>query len=288
VYLFGWRVLFLLALCNAIAFAAEFAFTRGWNQPVSSAAFVTATLFTLSIPPALPAWMAAVGITFSVVFAKMVFGGFGKNIFNPALTGRAFIYICFGAQMTGAWSEPFAPPLGGLAGWTPDVITTATPGMLLKSGPVDWLPLFLGNTTGVIGGTTALLAIAGGIYLCVTKAANYRIPVAGLAAYLVMQTLFWMLGVKNAANPLYSVMAGSIMIGMFYYATDPVSASQTTNEGRWIYGAFIGVMSVLITTLSAWPAGTMFSILLANMFAPLLDHTIKERKRRAQTRREAG
>jgi len=280
IYFFGWRALLLLAVANAAGFATEYAFTRRLNQPATSAVFVTATLFTLSLPPALPVWMTIVGVVFAVTFGKMVFGGFGKNVFNPALTGRAFVYVCFGAYMTGMWSEPLGGPLGGFAAWSPgpDAITGATPGMDLKEGPYPFLPLLLGNTPGSIGGTTALLALAGGIYLCKTRTANYRIPVGGLIAYFVTQGLLWIFEVKNAPDPLHSVMAGSIMIGMFYYATDPVSCSQTTNEGRWLYGAFIGVMSVIITTFSAWPAGTMFAILLANMFAPITDHAIKQVK----------
>jgi Na+-transporting NADH:ubiquinone oxidoreductase subunit B len=279
VYFFGWRALATLAVANAAGFATEYAFTRTWKQPVTSAVFVSSTLFALSLPPPLPLWMTALGIVFGIAFGKMVFGGFGKNIFNPALTGRAFLYISFGAYMTGRWSDPAAGALGGFACWAPDAITGATPGMLLKTQPdaVSWAGLILGRTSGTLGGTSSLLAIAGGLYLLRTRTANYRIVVSGFAAFILVQGLLWGLGVKGAAQPLAAVFGGSFLIGMFFYATDPVSAAQT-QEARWLYGAFIGAMSSVITVFAAWPAGTMFAILLANMFAPITDVAVRALK----------
>jgi Na+-transporting NADH:ubiquinone oxidoreductase subunit B len=279
VYLFGLRMLILFAAINLTAFITEYAFTRREGKPASMAVLVTATLFTLSLPPSIPLWMALVGCVFGVVFGKMVFGGFGRNIFNPALTGRAFIYVSFGGYMTAMWQDPFSGFPGGLTKYAVDAVTQATPGMLLKTGSTFTLSeLFLGTTAGTIGGTSILLAVAGGLYLLFTKTANYRIVVSGLLGYLITQTALWHSGVQHACDPLHGMLAGSFMVGVFFYATDPVSASQT-NEGRWLYGAFIGIMSSLITVFAAWPAGTMFAILLANMFAPITDHFIKEIKK---------
>lgn len=278
VYIFGWRALAMLAICNAGGLATEYAFTRNWKQPVSSAVFVTSTLFAFSLPPTLPFWMAVVGVVFGLTFGKMVFGGFGKNIFNPALTGRAFIYVSFGAHMTGRWAEPVGGPLGGFAAYASDAITRATPGMVLKTGETcSTLGLFLGNVSGTLGGTSALLALAGGAYLLWKKTANYRIAYSAIAGYLLMQTVLWL--AAGGVNPLQGFLAGSIVIGFLFYATDPVSACMT-NEGRWGYGAFIGVMTALIAAFSSWPAGTMFAILLANMFAPITDHVVRELKKR--------
>jgi Na+-transporting NADH:ubiquinone oxidoreductase subunit B len=278
VYLFGWRVLVLLAVVNAAGFLTEYAFTRRNGQPATSAVFVTSSLLVFSLPPPIPLWMAVVGVVFAVTFGKMVFGGFGKNVFNPALTGRAFLYISFGAHMTARWQEPFGGPMGGFAHYSaagPDAITQATPGMLLKTGEsIGLLDLLLGHTAGCIGGTTAILALLGGLYLVRTKTANYRIVAAAFIGFFVTQGLLWLFKVKGAPDPLHAGLAGSVMIGLFFYATDPVSASQT-NEGRWIYGAFIGSMTSVIALFSAWPAGTMFAILLANMFAPIMDHGIR-------------
>lgn len=293
VYLFGWRVLAMLLLVTVVATVTEAVFTRQWKEPVSSAVFVSAVLFTFSLPPTLPFWMAALGIVFGIVFGKMVYGGFGRNIFNPALTGRAFVYISFGQYMTAQWVEPWTRFPAGLVhwGWTaasapPDVITTATPGMLLKlssavlaerglaAADLSFWHLFIGECAGVIGGTSAALTILCGLYLLWTKAASYRIVISGFLGYAAVQTLLWQFGPGCAPDPWRAAMGGSLVIGLFFYATDPVSASQT-NAGRWIYGAFIGAMSSVIATFSAWPAGTMFAILLANMFAPITDHVIR-------------
>ncbi len=296
VYFFGWRALAMLVVVNAAAFAAEYVFARQYKQPVTSAVFVTGCLFALSLPPQLPFWMAVVGIIFGIAFGKMVFGGFGKNVFNPALTGRAFIYVSFGDFMTArCWTHPVGGPLGGFlayANTAPDAVTQATPttwlnfanaGQALPAGVTaanfTWVKLLLGNTAGCIGGTSAILVILGGIYLIRTKAANYRIVVSALLGYLLMQTALFLTGVPTAANPLLTLLSGSILFGIFFYATDPVSACKT-NEGRWLYGAFIGIMSALITVFSVWPEGTMFAILLANMFGPITDYAINSYKKR--------
>ncbi|MBM4163835.1 MAG: RnfABCDGE type electron transport complex subunit D [Lentisphaerae bacterium] len=293
IYLFGWRVAVMGMLASAAAYATEAVFTRRWKEPVSSAVFVSAVLFTFSLPPTLPLWMAIVGIVFGILFGKMVYGGFGRNVFNPALTGRAFIYICFGNFMTAQWYEPWTRFPAGLIRWgytaagaPPDVITTATPGALMKlstealtahgvtAADLSSSTLFLGDCSGVIGGTSAALTLLCGLYIIWKKAANYRIVLSGFFGFAAIQTVFWQLGLGNAADPLRAALGGSLVIGIFFYATDPVSASQT-NPGRWIYGALIGALSSVIATFSAWPAGTMFAILLANMFAPILDHAIR-------------
>lgn len=288
VYFYGWRVLLVIAVSNLTAYFAECAFTYRWKQKVSSAVFVTGTLFAMSLPPSLPLWMVVLGAAFAIVFGKMVFGGFGKNVFNPALTGRAFIYISFGGYMTSRWNEPVSGPLGGWMAYSSDAITQATPGMVMKTGEhVAWMKLFLGNTSGVIGGTSALLVILGAIYLLRTKTANYRIVASGFAGFLVAHTLLFLAGVERAGNPLYAVFAGSAVIGIVFYATDPVSAPKT-NTARWLYGSFIGAMSSVITVFSAWPAGTMFAILLANMFAPITDHAVRAMEKRRKAKRAAA
>ncbi len=302
VYFYGWRSLVMLALVNAVAFAAEYAFVRRDKQPVTAAVFVTASLFTLSLPPLLPFWMAVVGIVFGVVFGKMVFGGFGRNVFNPALTGRAFIYISFGDFMTArCWTHPVGGVLGGFAAYAntaPDAITQATPGTWLRlanqarvagTALVETLPsgitaddfvwnrLLLGNTAGCIGGTSAVLVVLGGAYLLWTKTANHRIVLAALAGYMLTQGALYLSGVPKAADPMLAVMSGSVLFAIFFYATDPVSACKT-NAGRWLYGALVGILSSLIAVFSVWPAGAMFAILLANMFGPITDYAINSFK----------
>ncbi len=294
VYFFGWRALATIMVCNVAAWLTERSFTRNWREPVSSAAIVTGTLFGLSLPPMLPMWMAALGAVFGMLFGKMVFGGFGRNVFNPAMTGRAFLYISFGNYMTAHWCEPFSGFPGGFARWGNvisnnlingvDAIATATPGALMRQGTDSSIvDLLLGNgVSGVLGGTSAGLVILCGGYLVWKKIANHRIVYGALLGFLLFQTLAWWLGwgehaTGKAVDPLRAAFSASFLLGIFFYATDPITAS-TSNEGRWIFGVFVGSMSVLIATFSSWPAGTMFAILLANMFAPLMDRAIKDLK----------
>jgi Na+-transporting NADH:ubiquinone oxidoreductase subunit B len=310
VYFFGWRSLLVVAVANVVAFYSEYAFTRREGQPVTSAVFVTGTLFALSLPPMLPLWMVALGSVFGVVFGKMVFGGFGKNVFNPALTGRAFIYISFGDYMTArCWTHPIDGLLGGLvqyANMAADAVTRATPGSWLKYSAEDLVArgldpsmfsfdkLLLGNTAGVIGGTSAVLVIAGGLYLVRTKAANWRLPLTVILGFLVMHFLLTFFGVAYTATApenmdiatrllralriaVTAICSGSILFGAFFYATDPVSAPKT-DEARWMYGTVIGLLSSLITLFTVWPAGTMFAVLFANMFAPITDYAVKNVK----------
>ena len=289
VYLFGWRSLAMLALLNIFGFATEYLFLFKENKPVTSAVFVTSSLLALALPPTLPFWMGIVGVIFAVSFGKMVYGGFGKNIFNPALTGRAFLYVSFGMYMTNRWVNPVKGALGGLLSWSSvDAVTKATPLDILKDGgTVNNLMAFLGKIPGSMGETTAFLAILGGAYLIWKKAANYRIVVSGILGMLAMQTILWLNKVPAAGSPISALVCGGFMFGIFYFATDPISASQT-DTGRWIYGGFIGVVSVLIRVYSAWPEGIMFAVLLGNMFAPIVDYYVKEIETIQKAKRKAA
>lgn len=289
IYFFGWRVLGLLLVVAPICFFLEYLFLRPYGEPVTSSIFVTAGLFVFSLPPTLPFWMAAVGAAFGVVFGKMLFGGFGRNVFNPALVGRAFIYISFGRHMTGIWTEPVEGGAGGFGAWASDAITSATPGMLLKGDgeTVNALSLVLGNSSGVIGGTAAWLVLLGGGYLLWKKAADTRIVLSFFLGFLAVQSGLWLAGLAGDADPLRAVLAGSLMIGAFFYATEPVTACKT-REGKWIYGGAIGALSSVISVLSNWPAGTMFAILLANTFAPILDFSVEKVKKRTPGKAAKG
>ena len=278
VYLFGWHSLLTLAVVCLFGWLTEYLFLRQYREPASSAVFVTAFIFALSLPPNLPLWIAVVGVVFGVLFGKMVFGGFGRNVFNPAMVGRAFIYISFARFMTAQWVEPFGGFPGGFGAFASDAVTRATPLAVTAGGQsVSWLRLFLGNVSGSLGETSALLLLAGGLYLVWTRTASYRIVAGTFAGFLVMQAALWLAGVPEAADPLTALLSGSIMMGAFFVATDPVSASQT-NLGRWIYGAFVGVMIVLIRVFSVWAEGTMFAVLLGNMIAPIMDYAIRQSK----------
>ena len=291
IYFYGWRSLAVLAVVNVVGFLSEYVFAKQNNQKVSSAVFVTNFLFALSLPPTIPFWIAAVGIAFGVIFGKMVFGGFGRNVFNPAISGRAFIYASFGYQLSSRFVPPVGGALGGFAAWAPsfDALTQATPLVKLSSGgSVPILDLLIGSTAGSLGETSAILIIISGLVLMIQKTASWHIVVPGLLGFLGMQSILFYAGVEAAIAPQYAIFAGSILYGMMYMATDPVSSSQTTNLGRWIYGAFIGILTVLIRTFSIWPEGITFAILLANMFAPILNYTIVETKKRRKAAAEGG
>jgi Na+-transporting NADH:ubiquinone oxidoreductase subunit B len=297
IWFFGWRSLVVLGVVNAAAFLTEFVFTRARKEPVTSAVFVTGVLLALSLPPAIPYWIAAVGAVFAITFGKMVFGGFGRNVFNPALTGRVFIYVSFAVPMTARWVQPLVGaggPLqlpaawGGFSRFAADAVSQATPLRLLHSGqPVDILPLLWGNVAGSLGETSAVLLALGGVYILATKAANWRIVVSQLIAFLVVQSALWLAGVRGAADPLRAMLGGSFLIGMLFMATDPISAAQTQG-GRWIYGALIGLLWPLVRTFSIWPEATGFVILLGNTFAGIIDYVVRQLKEKAKRKAQSG
>lgn len=285
VYFHGWRFLLVLALVNGAAIAAEYLFARAYGMKVTSSVLVTSFLFALSLPPTIPLWIAVVGILFGIVFGKMVFGGFGKNVFNPAISGRAFIYISFGVPMTGRFLPPASGIPGGFALWSvkSDALSSATPLVTQSEGALLSLDrLFFGNVSGSFGETSALLIILGGLFIIWKKAANYHFVLSSLISFLLLQGLLFFAGVEAAIAPIHALLSGSFLFAAFFMITDPVSASQTTNMGRWIYGSIFGVMTVLIRVFAGWPEGVTFAILFANMFAPLIDHLIKERKKQVK------
>jgi Na+-transporting NADH:ubiquinone oxidoreductase subunit B len=279
IYFFGWRSLLLLAVVNLAGFLTEYLFLSAYyKEPVTSAVFVSSFLFTLSLPPTLPIWIAVVGIVFGIAIGKMTFGGFGRNIFNPALTGRAFIYVSFGGPMTAAWVEHLGGFPGGFSQYAADVVTKATPmARIIEGLDVSRWTMLLGNEAGCLGETSAILLLLGGIYITWRKYANWRIVLSTFIGMLVPQTVFWIAGLGKAIDPLSAVIGGGFMMGAWFMATDPVSAAQT-NTGRFIYGALIGAATSLIRTFSIWSGGVMFAILLGNMFGPIVDYYVKQRK----------
>ncbi|NOR45065.1 MAG: RnfABCDGE type electron transport complex subunit D [Candidatus Delongbacteria bacterium] len=284
IYFFGWRVFIMFVVVNISGFLAEYIFSKQYNEPVNSSVFVTNFLFVMIIPPTLPYWMAIVGIVFSVIFGKMVFGGFGKNIFNPALVGRAFIYVTFASYMTGNWAKPAKGLMGSLLKYTPDAITSAT---VLSTGEnIDmnfYLNALIGNIPGSIGETSAILLLIGGLYLLKKKVASKTIVIWTFIGMFVMQGLFLSFGLAGNIDLLTSILSGGFILGLFFMATDPVSAPKQENA-KIFYGIFIGVMTSVIRTFSVWPEGMMFAILLANMFAPLMDIGAKEWKKRQKSK----
>lgn len=288
IYFFGWRSLAVVLVSCAVAFLTEHVFARRRGEPVSEAVFVSAILYALVMPPTVPWHVLIIGIVFAIVFAKMVFGGFGYNIFNPAMAGRAFVYICFPVALTSTWSPPAQGPWGALTLWTtavrPDVITSATPMALLKAGqiaPPPVLDLLIGRIPGTMGVTSALAIIIGGLYLFITRTANRWIIITVIGVYAILNGLLVILPVSSASGILPALLGGGFLFGAFFMATDPISAPKQ-RPAQIIYATIIAVGTLIIRNFSVFNGGFMFSILLANMFAPILDHGFKRRQKKQQ------
>ncbi len=250
-----------------------FATVRG--HEVNEGFLVSSMLYTLILPPDIPLWQVALGISFGIVIGKEVFGGTGKNFLNPALTGRAFLFFAYPASMSGdsVWvgvdGYTMATPLGLAAQGGLDAVTEAGYG---------WFQSFLGFMPGSIGETSTLAIMIGAAFLLYTKIASYRVMGGVLLGMVATSILFNVIGSDSNhmfAFPWYwHLTVGGFAFGMVYMATDPVSAAMT-NTGRWIFGALIGVMVVLVRVVNpAFPEGMMLSILFANMFAPVIDYFV--------------
>ena len=292
IYLYGWRFVLVLAVVAATGFLSEWLMARRYQLKVTESVFVSCVLFALSLPPGIPIWMAALGIAFGIIFGKMVFGGFGKNVFNPAITARAFVYISFGVPMTARFVLPqttinWFP--AGFGTWltTADSISAATP---MATKAASYVELLLGTISGSFGETSALLIVLGGAFIIYKKAANWKIVAGSIGAFLVLQTILWVAGHPNASDPLYALLSGSFLLGAFFMVTDPISSSQSTDAGRWLYGILFGLLTVVIRVFSNWAEGVTFAILLVNMFGPLFDHYFKQSKakKKAKVKAAAG
>lgn len=280
VYLFGWRSLVLIGLAFLFGIATEAVFTLKQGKPVTSAVFVTCLIFSLSLPPTLPFWMVVVGIVVGVSIGKMVFGGFGKNIFNPAMVGRCFLYITFPIEMTNTWVKPMWGGMAGFGQWASplDAVTQATPLVVLKSGdPFPLRDLFFGNIQGSLGETSALLILLGGMYIVYKKAASWRLVASCLLGAVLTSSMLHLAGAASVAPPIANLLSGSFLFGAFYVVTEPVSGAKTP-EGQWLYGFTIGALTVVLRGFSNFSCGLMFSVLIMNAFVPLLDQTVRQVK----------
>ena len=245
------------------------------KHEVNEGFFVTSVLFALTLPPSIPLWQVALGISFGVVIGKEVFGGTGKNFLNPALTGRAFLFFAYPAQISGdaVWTA-----VDGFTGATPLGLAAAGGIEFIAAGGITWWDAFLGNIQGSIGETSTLAIFIGGAVLLLMKIASWRIVTGVMLGMIAMSMLLNSVG--STTNPMFAMpwywhlVVGGFAFGMIFMATDPVSASMT-NTGKWIFGALIGVMVVLIRVVNpAFPEGMMLAILFANLCAPLIDHFV--------------
>jgi Na+-transporting NADH:ubiquinone oxidoreductase subunit B len=286
IYFFGWRSLVMVIVSCCAAFITEYLFVRKYNEPVSEAVFVSGIIYALIMPPTVGWHVLIIGIVFAIVFAKMVFGGFGRNVFNPAMSGRAFIYICFPVALTATWVPAAQGPLGALSMWTtaisPDTITAATPMVLVKAGqalPPALIDLLIGRISGTMGVTSGIAILIGGIYLFITKTANRWIIITVIVVYALLNGLFSVFNVGGVPGALPALLGGGFLFGAFFMATDPISAPKT-RPAQIIFAVLIAVCALIIRTFSVFNGGLMFSILLANMFAPILDFYFKQHKKK--------
>ena len=265
-----YAVTFLVGIFWEVLFAT----VRG--HEVNEGFFVTSILFALIVPPDIPLWQVALGISFGVVIGKEIFGGTGKNFLNPALTGRAFLFFAYPAEISGdaVWAA-----VDGYSGATA-LSVAASSGVEGLASQVSWLSAFYGTVQGSIGETSTLAILIGGAVLLLTKIASMRIVLGVLAGMVAMSLIFNLIG--SDTNPMFSVtpewhlVTGGFCFGMIFMATDPVSASMT-NAGKWVFGILIGVMVVLIRVVNpAFPEGMMLAILFANLFAPFIDHLVMQ------------
>ena len=264
--------IYIVTFLTGISWEILFAVKRG--HEVNEGFFVTSVLFALTCPPDIPLWQVALGISFGVVVGKEVFGGTGKNFLNPALTGRAFLYFAYPAQLSG---DSVWVAVDGYSGATA-LSVVASGGMDALRETWTWTEAFVGAIPGSIGETSTLAILLGMAVLLITRIASWRIILGVFLGMVAFSSLLNAVGSDN--NPAFAMpwywhlVTGGFAFGMVFMATDPVSSSMT-NTGKWWFGILIGVMTVLIRVVNpAFPEGIMLAILFANLFAPLMDHFV--------------
>ncbi|HEY0209082.1 electron transport complex subunit RsxD [Acerihabitans sp.] len=307
---FGYGTLIQILLAALTACAAEAAVLALRRQPVGprladNSALLTAVLLGLSLPPLSPWWMIVLATAFAIIIAKQLYGGLGQNPFNPAMVGYVVLLISFPVQMT-SWLPETGLRLQPatltdqlwliFAGHTPggldvqqlragfDGLSQATPLDNIKTGlrgGTDALTLLAQPVyNGLMGGLgwqwANLGFLAGGLYLLWRKVISWHIPVSFLAALMLCASLGWWLDPRASAPPLLHLLSGATMLGAFFIATDPVTAS-TTAKGRLIFGALTGLLTWVIRTYGGYPEGVAFAVLLANICVPLIDYFTQPR-----------
>jgi Na+-translocating ferredoxin:NAD+ oxidoreductase subunit D len=266
VWFFGPRALAVIAAATVGALITERLLGPGGAIRDGSAS-ITGILLGLTLPSGFPLWMAALGGAFGIGFGKLVFGGLGQNIFNPALLGRAFLQAAFPVAIT-TW-----PAVRGV-----DAVTAATPLGLMKFEQqfTDGGPLVLGNTGGSLGETAGLLILLGGAYLAWKGYLNWRIPASIFLTVVVFSGIFFALDPSRYPSPLFMLFSGGLMLGAVYMATDLVT-SPVTHAGAWIFGFGVGFLVVLIRLWGGLPEGVMYAILFMNALVPFINRATQPR-----------
>ena len=295
IWFFGPSALLVVSASVTGALATERAFGKG-GTIADGSAVITGLLLGLTLPAGLPMWMAALGGFFAIAFGKLIFGGLGFNIFNPALLGRAFLQAAFPLAMT-TW------PKYGVSWWTlrgdtfalplmrarVDAITSATPLGLMKfeHTGTSLSDLMLGTTGGSLGETAGLLILLCGGYLAIRGFLNWRIPLSIFATVAVFAGFLHAIDPARNASALFMLFSGGLMLGAVFMATDMVTAP-VTNAGRWVFGAGIGLLVVIIRVWGGLPEGVMYAILLMNALAPFINRVTQPRVFGTRLAREAS
>lgn len=284
-YYFGLKALITVLLAVGTAVLSELLWQKGLKKEVTirdGSAVLTGLLLALNLPPAVPFYIPMLGSLVAVILAKQLFGGLGFNIFNPALLGRAFLLVSFPKAMT-SWSASGVGFLGL------DTVSAATPLNIVKmegmsklmesfAGKSDlYLQLLIGNRGGCIGETTVIALLLGAVFLLIRAIISWEIPltILGTAGLIA-----WIFGGSEgffSGDPLFHLMSGGIILGAFFMATDYVT-SPATRFGQVIFGICIGALIMVIRLKGGYPEGVMFSILIMNCFAPLIDRGTRSRQ----------
>ncbi|NLD04740.1 MAG: RnfABCDGE type electron transport complex subunit D [Synergistaceae bacterium] len=263
IYFFGPRAAAVMAVCVASCKISEYIWQRLAKQTITIgdlSAAVTGLLLAYNLPPSIPFWMAAVGSVFAIVVVKQFFGGIGCNIVNPALAGRAL--------MTSSWPV-------SMTSWTVDGVSTATPLAMIKEGAIEGLPgiydLFIGNIGGCIGETSAAALLIGFAILLYKEIISWHIPVVYIGTVAALTVAF-----GRPAGPLYEVVAGGLILGAIFMATD-YTTSPMTKKGQVIFALGCGLLTSLIRAFGGYPEGVSYSILIMNLTVPLIDKFTRPR-----------
>jgi RnfABCDGE-type electron transport complex D subunit len=298
-WLNGWPAVYLWAVAIVAAVAGEAAALKFQRRAVKPALMdgsgvLTAWLLALSLPPWAPWWIAVVGALFAVVIAKQVFGGLGQNVFNPAMAARVMLLISFPLEMT-TWVPPMSQPglLDSLAvtfgGGQLDAVSSASLLGHVKTefsrgagleqalaGHYAPLEALWGQRSGSLGETSALLILAGGVFLLARRIISWHAPVAMLAGVALPALLMSLIAPDHYAGPLVHLLSGGVMLAAFFIVTDPVT-SPNTAAGQLLFGLGCGLLTYVIRTWGAYPEGVAFAVMLMNAATPLIDRYIKPR-----------
>jgi Na+-translocating ferredoxin:NAD+ oxidoreductase subunit D len=293
-YFFGPSALLVVGASVVGAVGTERLFGRGGSIADGSAA-ITGILLGLTLPAGMPLWMVALGGAFAIGVGKLLFGGLGYNIFNPALLGRAFLQAAFPVAIT-TWPAPaahwwalrgdnFALPL--MQSRAADAITAATPLGLMKfeHKGTGLLDLVLGTTGGSLGETAGLLILLCGAYLAFRGYLNWRIPASVLATVALLAAALHGIDPARYPSAPFMLFSGGLMLGAVYMATDMVTAP-VTNRGRWLFGAGIGLLVVIIRVWGGLPEGVMYAVLLMNALVPFINRATQPRPFGTRAERE--